>query len=139
VREQTKAASHVVALMERVQQSADQISVAGTEQDKGNEIVYRSALTMREVAQQVRSTTEDQARGFGRIRENVDGVRDAVEQIAGALREQSGACGEVTRFLEQVFEGTRTSDGEAGKMRDAMRDLVLQAERLREDAERFRV
>jgi methyl-accepting chemotaxis protein len=139
VREQTQAASHVVALMERVQQSADQISVAGTEQDKGNEVVYRSALTMREVAQQVRTTTEDQARGFGRIRENVDGVREAVEQIAGALRTQSGACGEVTQFLEQVFDGTRANDGAASRMRDAMQDLVLQVERLREDAERFRV
>jgi methyl-accepting chemotaxis protein len=139
VREQTAAASHVVALMERLQESADQISVAGTEQDKGNEIVYRSALTMREVAQQVRSTTEDQSRGFGRIRQNVDGVQEAVEQIAGALREQSAACGEVTLFLEQVFEGTRSNDGAAGKMQEAMQDLVLQAQKLREDAERFRV
>ena len=43
--------------------------------------MYRSALTMREVAQQVGRTTEDQAAGFGRIRENVSGVRGVVEEI----------------------------------------------------------
>jgi methyl-accepting chemotaxis protein len=45
----------------------------------------------------------------------------------------------VTQFLEQVFDGTRANDGAASRMRDAMQDLVLQVERLREDAERFRV
>jgi methyl-accepting chemotaxis protein len=139
VREQTKAASHVVELMERVRDSAEEIGAAGAEQDQGNEIVYQSALTMREVAQQVRRTTEEQARGFGRIRENVVGVREAVEQIADSLGEQTSACRDVTDSLGLVTQGTCSNEEAAGKIREAMQQLGLQAENLREDAERFRV
>jgi len=139
VREQTKAASHVVELMERVRESAEAIGAAGSEQDRGNEVVYRSTLTMREVAQQVHRTTEEQSRGFGRIRESVEGVREAVEQINASLREQSDACGHVAEFLEQVFDGTKSNEFAAEKMGEAMQGLLSQAETLREDVGRFRV
>ena len=138
VREQTKAASHVVALMEKVRESADQIGAASGEQDRGNEIVYRSALTMREVAQQVRHTTEEQAAGFGRIRENVTGVRGAVEQITGSLHEQSAACAQVASVLDGVSEGSRSNEEAARIVGEAIRALASEAEGLREDVERFR-
>ena len=51
VREQTKAASHVVELMDRVCGGVEQITAPGVEQDRGNEVVFRSSLAMREVAQ----------------------------------------------------------------------------------------
>jgi len=139
VREQTKAASHVVSLMERVRESAEEIGTAGNEQSRGNEIVYESALTMREVAQQVRRTTEDQARGFGRIRENVDGMRSAAEQITDSLDEQSGTCNQVTELLHGFSQGTRTNEESAGKIRVAMDELLAHSETLREESERFRV
>jgi len=139
VREQTNAASHVVMLMERVRESAEEIGLAGTEQDQGNEVVYQSAQAMREVSQQVRRTTEEQSRGFGRIRENVVGVRDAVDQITGSLGDQSGACRQVSESLVAVSQGTHTNEEAALKMREAIRKLAVQAESLREDAERFRV
>ncbi|MCR9097383.1 MAG: methyl-accepting chemotaxis protein [bacterium] len=138
VREQTKAASHVVALMEKVRESADQIGESSSEQDRGNEIVYRSALTMREVAQQVRRTTEDQAAGFGRIRENVHGVRGAVEQITGSLGDQSAACEQVATVLADVAEGSRSNEETARRVDEAMRTLVGQAQVLRGNVERFR-
>ena len=90
VREQAKAASHVVELMERVRGGVEQIRAAAAEQDRGNEVVHSSSVAMREVAQQVRGTTEEQARGSGRIRESVEGVREAVETINRAL---AGAVG----------------------------------------------
>jgi methyl-accepting chemotaxis protein len=139
VREQTKAASRVVELMERVRHGVDQILGAGAEQSRGNEVIHRSSLTMSEVSQQVRRTTEEQARGFVRIRENVEGVREAVEQINSSLHEQSGACGQVAEFLEQVFERTRSNEEAGQRMGEAMRDLLRQAEALREDVERFRI
>jgi methyl-accepting chemotaxis protein len=139
VREQTKATTHVVALMERVRDSVDRIGSASGEQDKGNESVYRSVLTMKEVATQVRRTTEEQSRGFGRIRESVEGVRIAVESINGSLQEQSTACSQVADFLEQVFEGTRSNEVAAQRMGEAMRGLLSQAETLREDVNRFQV
>ncbi|MEM9175471.1 MAG: methyl-accepting chemotaxis protein [Myxococcota bacterium] len=138
VREQTKAASHVVALMEKVRESADQIGEASNEQNRGNEIVYRSALTMREVAQQVRRTTEDQAAGFGRIRENVTGVRGAVEQISGSLGDQSAVCEQVASVLDSVADGSRSNEEAARRVRDAMTTLVDQAQELRGNVERFR-
>jgi methyl-accepting chemotaxis protein len=139
VREQTKATIHVVTLMEGVRDGVQQISVAGAEQDRGNEVVYRSAVTMREVAQQVRRTTEEQSRGFGRIRESVEGVRAAVESINASLQDQSSACTQVASFLEQVFEGTRSNEEAAARMGESMRGLLSQAEALRDDVAKFRL
>jgi methyl-accepting chemotaxis protein len=139
VREQTKAASHVVSLMDHVRGGVDEIIGASGEQTRGNEIVHRSALTMREVAQQVRRTTEEQSRGFGRIRESVEGVREAVESIDGSLQEQSSACSQVADFLEQVVERTRSNEDAAQLMGEATRGLVSQAEGLRENVAKFRI
>jgi len=139
VQEQTKAAAHVVELMDRVRSGVDQIAAAGAEQDRGNETVYRSAVTMSEVAQQVRRTTEEQSRGFGRIRESVEGVRDAVEQINASLQEQSSACSQVAEFLEEVVDRTRGNEQAAAGMGEAVESLIRQAEALREDVERFQI
>ena len=133
VREQTKAAGHVVELMERVRDSAEEIATASSEQDQGNEIIYRSALTMREVAQQVRRTTEEQSHGFDRIRESVEGVRSTVEHITGSLREQASACGDISTFLKEACEGTQTNEDAFGRLEGAMQDLVARAESLRGD------
>jgi len=139
VQEQTKAAGHVVELMDRVRAGVDQIATAGAEQDRGNETVYRSAVTMSEVAQQVRRTTEEQSRGFGRIRESVEGVRDAVEQINGSLQEQSSACTQVAEALEDVVDRTRGNEEAAQGLGNAVKSLVQQAEALREDVARFQI
>jgi len=139
VREQTKATGHVVSLMEAVREGVDHISLARTEQDGANEVVYRSSVTMQEVAQQVRRTTEEQSRGFGRIRESIEGVREAVEQINGSLRDQSSACAQVAEFLEQVADGTRSNEDAAQRMGDSMRVMMEQAEALRADLEEFRL
>lgn len=139
VREQTRATAHVVGLMEAVRDGVQQISVAGSEQDKGNEIVYRSAVTMREVAQQVRRTTEEQSRGFSRIRESVEGVRIAVESINTSLQDQSEACSQVASFLEQVFDGTRSNEEAAQRMGEAMQGLLSQAQALRDDVAKFTI
>ena len=139
VRDQTKAASHVVSLMERVRESAEEIGSAGNEQGKGHDVAYESAHTMREAAQQVRRTTEDQAREFGRIRQNIDGMREAVERIAGSLSEQTGACCQVNEFLDEVSRRAITNEDAAERMRVATRELVAQSEALRAESERFRV
>ena len=125
--------------MDRVRAGVNQIATAGAEQDRGNETVYRSAVTMSEVAQQVRRTTEEQSRGFGRIRESVEGVRDAVEQINGSLQEQSNACAQVAEFLEQVVARTRGNEAAVLGMSEAVQMLVDQADGLRTDVARFRL
>jgi methyl-accepting chemotaxis protein len=139
VREQAKAASHVVELMERVRTGVEEIQSAAAEQDRGNEVVYRGSVTMREVAQQVRGTTEEQARGSGRIRESIEGVREAVEQINGALQEQSAACRSSVELLEAIHTRTRSNEQSARRLDQVTQDLVQQAETLREDVGRFRI
>ena len=52
---------------------AGQVGDASDEEERWNQIVCRSALAMREVAQEVRRTSEDQAVGFGRMREDARG------------------------------------------------------------------
>ena len=139
VREQTKGASRVVDLMERVRDSAEKIGAAVAEQDQRNEIVYQSAQAIREIAQQVCRTTEEQTLGFGRLRKNVVDAREAAEQIKFSMGEQSGACRQVTESIGLVSQGIQSNEESAGRMREAMRELALEAESLREDAERFRV
>ena len=124
-------------MMERVRESADRIGAASAEQDQGNEVVYRSALAMREVAQQVRRTTEEQATGFGRIRESVVGVRGAVERISGSLEDQSAVCEKFGAVLECVAEDCRTNEEAALRVRGATRRLAREAEALRGNIERF--
>lgn len=139
VREQTKAASHVVGLMEKVRESAEEIGVAGRQQDAGNEIVSQSALAMREVAQQVHRATEEQTIGLSRIRENVEGVRDAIENITRSLGEQIGDCRQAKEGLGRATREAESNESIAKKMQEAVGDLITQAAVLREDAERFRV
>ena len=112
---------------------------AAAEQDRGNEVISRSAGTMREVATQVRGTTEEQARGSGRIRESIEGVREAVERINEALQEQSTACRSAAEFLEAVWQRTHSNEQSAGRLDAVARGLAEQAAGLREHVERFRI
>jgi methyl-accepting chemotaxis protein len=139
VREQARAASHVVELMERVRSGVEQIRAAAAEQDRGNEVVHSSSVAMREVAQQVRGTTEEQARGSGRIRESVEGVREAVEQINGALQEQSVACRSAVELLEGLYGRTRSNEESARRLDAVAKSLLHQAEALRNDVRRFEI
>jgi methyl-accepting chemotaxis protein len=139
VREQTKAASHVVALMDTVRDGVTAIVGASADQDRGNEVVYRSSVTMREVTQQVRRTTEEQSRGFRRIRESIEGVREVVENIDASLQEQSTTCNQVTEFLSQVFERTRSNEDAAKSMGDSIRGLTAEADALRAQVQKFQI
>jgi methyl-accepting chemotaxis protein len=139
LREQAKAAGRVVELMERVRSGVDEIRSASAEQDRGNDVVYQGSLTMREVAQQVRGTTEEQARGSGRIRESIENVRSAVEQINSAIQEQSLACSAAVEFLEEVRTRTRANESSMQAMDAVTKELLRQAEGLRDEVGRFRV
>jgi methyl-accepting chemotaxis protein len=93
---------------------------------------------MRDVASQVRSTTEEQARGSGRMRESIEEVQTAVEQINDALQEQAAACRSAVDFLEEVYAQTRSNEESARKMDEATKDLLLQSGSLRVEVGRFR-
>jgi methyl-accepting chemotaxis protein len=139
VREQARAAAHVVGLMERVRGGVEEIRNAAKEQERGNTVVYRSATTMRDVALQVRSTTEEQARGSGRMRESIVEVQMVVEKINDALQEQTAACRSAVNFLEDVYAQTRSNEDSARQMDQATKGLLRQSEGLRVEIQRFRL
>jgi methyl-accepting chemotaxis protein len=139
LREQAKAAGHVVDLMERVRGGVQEIRRAAAEQDRGNVVVYEGSVTMRDVALQVRGTTEEQARGSVRIRESVEGVRDAVERINAALQEQSLACAAAVECLEEVRGQGETHEEATARVEGVARELLAQSETLRAEVRRFRI
>jgi methyl-accepting chemotaxis protein len=139
VREQSRAAAHVVSLMDQVRDGAEQIRTAGGEQTRGNEVVLRNATAMNEVSLQVSGATEEQARGAHRMRDAIESVRSAVEQINQSLQQQSDACEQIAGLLERVSGRTHTNEESAGRMREATRGLLEHAEGLRESVRQFQV
>ncbi len=135
---QRNAISGITTRLEADSQTA-KVGVELAKTSKALDRKLKSVLGMREVAQQVRRTTEDQARGFGRIRENVDELRNAVGRITGTLGQQSEACGQMSELLVKVSEETRTHESAAGQIKAATRELIAHSDSLREESERFRV
>jgi methyl-accepting chemotaxis protein len=138
VQEQARATSHVGVLMERVNSRVEEIRAAGVEQTQATEVVTRSAVVMREVAHQTLRTTEEQARGSARIRDGMEVVRDVVDRIHGALREQSEACRTASSFLEQIHARTRLHEDAAQHLEQATSSLSHEASALRADLQQFR-
>jgi methyl-accepting chemotaxis protein len=139
VQEQARATSHVGVLMERVNSRVGEIRAAGVEQTRATEVLTRSAVVMREVAHQTLRTTEEQARGSARIRDGMEAVRDVVDRIHGALREQSEACRTASSFLEQIHARTRLHEDAAQHLDQATSSLSHEASALRADLQQFRL
>jgi methyl-accepting chemotaxis protein len=139
VRERAGDASRVSDLMSQVNRSVEEIRAGGHEQERGNEIVMRGAVVMRDVAHQTHRTTEEQARGAGRIRDSIESVREAVDRIHAVLQEQSEECRHAVSFLEQVYERTRSNQDSSRRMSEATQGLQQQADALRESVRKFRI
>lgn len=139
MREQTRAVGHVEQLAHGVGERVEQIRTSVREQARGNEVVMRGSLVMRDVAQQTQRTTEEQARGAKRIRDNIEGVRDAVDRIHSALQQQNESCQSAGTSLAEVFERTRTNDEATDALAGAATALQRLAEALREDVRKFRI
>ena len=139
VAQQSKAASLVVELMERVRQGVEQIRRAGREQDHGNESVLAGSEVMREIARRVRKTTSEQAQGSARIAEGVEAVGAAAERIDASLSEQAGACAAAEQELERMEERTRAHGAVAQELDAAVGRMRQDADRVREAVGRFQV
>ncbi|MCA9503324.1 MAG: hypothetical protein H6748_05430 [Spirochaetaceae bacterium] len=138
VREQTGAAGHVVALMERVREAAEELAAVGAHHDRGNEGVVRSMSTMREAAFEVRRTAQRQANGFERMREEVEGLRVVVERIAAGMRAQAEPRAEAMRALEQALEGDRAARSLVGELESIATVLGAHAVGLSHEVARYR-
>jgi methyl-accepting chemotaxis protein len=101
--------------------------------------VFQSSVALRDVARQVRSAIEVQSRGTVRIGENIETVQRTVEAINTALQQQSKACLEAAQSIESATKHTSENDALAAQMGEAARELLAQAELLREDVRRFQI
>ena len=63
----------------------------------------------------------------------------SVSQINSALQEQSASCRSAVEFLEAVHARTRANESSSQRLDQVAKDLVHQAEALRQDVRRFRV
>ena len=113
---------------------------AGAEQDRGNEVVYRSAVTMREVTQQVRRTTagaerglradprerRGRSRGCGADQRLAPGAVPGLQPDCGVPR-GSGGTNSVERTVGHEHgrgdPGPRQSGGGAARRRSEVPDL----------------
>jgi methyl-accepting chemotaxis protein len=136
---QNQAAADVLAQTERVRGAAESLRVASDEQDRGNEVMLRSATELRGVATDVRSSIESQGAGAARIGSGIAMVRESMESINRALSEQSEACRQGAALLASTRANSRTSEESVRRMSAAIVELLRQAELLRRDVSRFRM
>ncbi len=136
---QTRAAGDVLAQNERVRGGAERIRDASDEQDRGNEVVLRNATGLRQVAADVRHAIEAQGAGAARIGSSIAVVRESMESIYRALREQSDACRQAAVLLASNRAHSQTSEESVQRMSAAIEELLRQAELLRQDVRRFRM
>jgi len=139
VREQSKAAAHVAAMMDTVNEGLGAIRRATEEQSRGHEAVAEGTRRMSDVAQQLRTTTEEQARGVRRIGQSAEGVREASEAIHALVESQTAACATSAELLQQLAAQTAFSEDSVVRMEEAIRELVSDSQTLRADVARFRL
>jgi methyl-accepting chemotaxis protein len=139
VREQSRAAGHVVELMEVVREGVERIRRAGAEQEGGHAVVGAAMGSMREVAGSVHRTTQEQARGAATIGESIEGVRAATEAIHRRMLEQSEACAQAAAGLARVAGRTTIHEDSVRRMAEATRSLRERAASLHADVERFSI
>lgn len=139
IREQSKAAAHVVELMEQLQVGVERIRNASREQDRGNELILNEVVDMRHASDRVTGTAREQQSGAARIRDAFEEVGSAVERIRAALSEQVEACAHSAELFEGMRGRTASTDDAVERMVGATRALTSDADDLRERVHRFRL
>jgi methyl-accepting chemotaxis protein len=137
VSQQTRAASQVAALMERLRAEVDDISAACREQQTGSEIVRDESEAMQGMARDLHGTAERQSRDTEQISRGIESVRKAVVEIHAALNEQSVACRQVAGLLEEVHARTQSNQESVQGLEGAGRALIGAHEALRQGVARF--
>jgi methyl-accepting chemotaxis protein len=99
------------------------------------EIIENSRAKVTEGATLSRSTSES----LGRIVENVMKVRDLVAEITAASDEQSRGVTNITEAMEDIAQGTESSNHQASSLAAAATEMSRQTEVLRSELGRFRL
>lgn len=139
VGEQTKAAGHVVGVIEEVNSQADRIRAAARSQQTGNDAVLQQAIAMKEMAQQVHHTADEQSRGTRVIVQTVESIVTGLDKIGTSVKQQTESCQTVVastwdayRRAKETNESARGLESVAGRLRAAIesaRSIVTEMKR----------
>ncbi len=138
MREQASSTLAIKALMTDVLGHVGEIRHTGKEQTGCSESNLQDALVVGEVAKELRRAAEEQALGTGRIRGNLDEVRESIQMINDALQEQSVANRNILNSTESIQERTVSNERSVVTMRNVVDRLNEQARSLREGLQRFK-
>jgi methyl-accepting chemotaxis protein len=138
MREQASSTRAIKELMADVLVHVGEIRHTGKDQTGCSESNLQDALVVGEVAKELRRAAEEQSLGTGRIRGNLDEVRDSIQTINDALQEQSVANKNILDSTESIQERTVSNERSAVTMRNVVDRLNEQARSLREGLQRFK-
>jgi methyl-accepting chemotaxis protein len=138
VREQTKAATHVVGVIEEVSSQAEVIRAAARDQQQGNDLVLEQAGAMKDMAKQVHRTADEQSRGTRLIVETIENVRSATDKMANSVNEQTAGCARVVSATWEAFERAKDTHEATGKLGLAVEGVRANATRIDELVEEIR-
>ena len=138
VREQTKAATHVMGVIEEVSSQAERIRAAARDQQQGNDIVLEQAGAMKDMAKQVHRTADEQSRGTRLIGETIENARSATDKIANAVNEQTAGCARVVSATWEAFKRAKDTHEATGKLESAVTDVRANASKIDELVEELR-
>ena len=99
------------------------------------EIIENSRVKVTEGASLSKATSES----LGAIVENVMKVRDLVAEITAASDEQSRGVTNITEAMEDIAQGTESSNHQASSLAAAATEMSRQTEVLRSELGRFRL
>jgi methyl-accepting chemotaxis protein len=132
VREQSKAASHVVGVIEEVSGQAERIRAAAREQQQGNDLVLEQAVAMKDMAKQVHRTADEQSRGTRLIVETIENVRTATDKMATSVSEQTAGCSRVVAATWEAFKRAKENHEATGRLASGVERVRTNANRVDE-------
>ncbi len=132
VREQTKAATHVVGVIEEVSAQAGRIRGAAREQQQGNDLVLEQANAMKEMVKQVHRTADEQSRGTRLIVESIENVRTATDRMADSVNEQTAGCSRVVTATGEAFKRAQDLHEATGRLEPGIERVRAHATRVDE-------
>ena len=137
IREHRNATAEVGASMGSVNEGVAQIRRAGQEQKLASVVVLRSSSAMEEIASGVLDSASQQSQSVIEIGESTRRALESMTDITNALERQNDACYAATKQLAEVRDRTRINEEATGQLTRAVQQIILQAQKLRQDVDRF--